>query len=161
MARSGYHEIGEHCVQAGISANDIIGFNLRKLTQPLSKGVMYELSCFRRNNSYTWIDFYTWIQQLYGDECLPTLGSVKVSVGRLEKKRSELSRNKQDDLIDSLFREPFFSSTTKVDASECQQLPTVNSDEPVMEQVNIELAQELRNTEEALATERSKKLMKT
>ena len=58
MARSDCHEIGEYCMQTGvyISANDIIGCNLRKLTQPLSKGVMYELSCFRRNNSYSWID---------------------------------------------------------------------------------------------------------
>ena len=45
---------------------------------------------------------------------------------------------------------------TKVDASEQQQLPTVLSDKPILEQVNLELAQELRSAEEALATEHSK-----
>ena len=93
--------IGEFCIQAEISADDIIGCNLRKLTQPLNKGVMYELSCFRRNNDY---NFYTWIEKLRGSDCcLPSLGSFKVSIGRLEKKCSELSRNKQSDQIECLF----------------------------------------------------------
>ena len=148
--------IGEYCMQAGITADDITDGSLRKLTQPLSKGVMYELNCFRRDNGYSWNEFYTWIKQLCGDKCMPSLGAVKVSVGRLEKKRSELSRNKQPDLIGSLFQEPIFPSTNKVDASEHQQLSTVHSNEPVLEQVNIELTRKLRSAEEALTTERSK-----
>jgi hypothetical protein len=142
-------------MQAGISADDIIGCNLRKLTQPLSKELMYELNFLRRNDDYSWVDFYTWIEKLCGSDCLPPLASIKVSIGRLEKKRSELSRNKQSDQIECLFREPFFSSM-KVDTRERQQFPAVHSNEPVLEQVNSELAQELRSTEEALATEQSK-----
>ena len=106
MAQSEY--LGEFCVQAGLSADDIIGCNLRKLAQPLSKGVMYELNCFRRSNDYSWINFYTWIEKLCGSDCLPPLGSIKVTIGRLEKMRSELSRNKQSDQIECLFWEAFF-----------------------------------------------------
>ena len=147
--------IGEFCIQAGISADDIIGCNLRKLTQPLNKGVMYELNCFRRNNDYNWFDFYTWIEKLHGSDCcLPSLGSIKVSIGRLEKKRSELSRNKESDQIECLFREPFFSSVMKVDVRE--QIPFVHSSEPALQQVNADLAHELKSTEEALANEQSK-----
>ena len=52
-------------------------------------------------------DFYDWVEQLCGH--LPSLGSIKVSISRLEKKCSELSHNKQSDLIEKLFQEPFFS----------------------------------------------------
>ena len=128
--------IGEFCIQAGIS-------------------VMYELNCFRRNDDYNWFDFYTWIEKLHGSDCcLPSLGSIKVSIGRLEKKRSELSRNKQSDQIECLFREPFFSSVMKVDARE--QIAFVHSSEPALQQVNADLAHELKSTEEALANEQSK-----
>ena len=143
--------IGEFCIQAGISADDIIGCN-GKLTQPLSKGVIYELNCFRRYNDYSWFDFYTWIEKLHGSDCcLPSLGSIKVSI---EKKRSELPHNKQSDQIECLFREPFISSVMKVDARE--QIPFVHSSEPALQQVNADLVHELMSTEEALANEQSK-----
>ena len=123
--------IGEFCIQAGISADDIIGCNLHKLPQPLNKEVMHELNCFRRNNDNSWFDLYTWIERLHGSDCcLPSLGSIKDSIGRLEKKRSELSRNKQSDQIECLFQEPFFSSVVKVDARE--HIPLVHLSEPAL-----------------------------
>ena len=66
LADAGCTCIGEHCVQAAISVDDICAHNLRKLTPPLNKGVIYELCCIRRDNNYTWNDFriYTWVKQL-------------------------------------------------------------------------------------------------
>jgi hypothetical protein len=69
-------------MQAGISADDIIGCNLRKLTQPLSKGLMSELNCLRKNDNYSWVDFYTWIEKLCGSDCL---GRLKFPLADLKK----------------------------------------------------------------------------
>ena len=50
--------IGECCRQAGISEDDITTHALaEKLTQPLSKGVIYELNRFRKNNGYTSVSY--------------------------------------------------------------------------------------------------------
>ena len=147
--------IGECCRQAGISEDDITTHALaEKLTQPLSKGVIYELNRFRKNNGYTWSDFYDWVKQLYGnDETLPTLGSVKVAISRLEKKCSELSRNKHSDQIEALFLEPFISSSKQVMASQGVTTNTASCSREVLEHVNVELARELKSAEEALVAE--------
>ena len=55
----------------------------------------------------SWSQFYDWIKALHGGSIAITFGSFKVMVGRLEKKRAELSRNKKHDELEHLLFQPF------------------------------------------------------
>ena len=66
----------------------------------LTKGIVYELSLLRKAYNISWSQFYDWAKALGG-------ASFKVTVGRIEKKRAELSRNKKHDELERLFLQPF------------------------------------------------------
>ena len=58
----------------------------------LTKGIVYGLSVLRSYN-ISWSQFYDRAKVLNGESIATSFGSFKVMVGRLKKKRVELSRN--------------------------------------------------------------------
>ena len=102
--------LGEHCEQVGISAQGIVNHLLPVLPISLiTKGVVFELNAFRVNCNFSWNCFYEWLTLMANDALPLTLTAVKSFVFRLNKKHSELSRNKHGDQIVLLFQEPFFA----------------------------------------------------
>ena len=73
----------------------------------LTKGIVYELSLLRKAYNISWSQFYDWAKALRGGSIATTFGSFKVMVGRLEKKRAELSRNQKHDELEHLLLQPF------------------------------------------------------
>ena len=87
--------LGEHCEKLGITVLDLEDGSLPILSnEELTKGIMIELNNFRRNNGNSWNEYYAWITRLCG--CVPSsnLPSVKAALSRINKKQSELLRNK-------------------------------------------------------------------
>ena len=68
---------------------------------------MYELSLLRKAYNVSWSKFYDWAKTLCGGSIATTFDSFKVIVGRLEKKRAELSRNKKHDELEQFLSQPF------------------------------------------------------
>ena len=100
--------LGEHCEQVRISAQDIINRLLPVLPiSSITKGVVFELNAFQVNCNFSWNCFYEWLTLMANDALPLTLTAVKSLVFRLNKKCSELSRNKYSDQIVLLFQEPF------------------------------------------------------
>ena len=89
---------GPHCKQVGIFCDTLLSshnLKLNKLTKgALTKGVLSELNDFRKENDISWDIFHRWIVQLKGEDDI-NLASLKVSLSRLDKKRTELKRNKE------------------------------------------------------------------
>ena len=97
--------------QVEISAQGIINYLLPVLPISLiTKGVVFELNAFRVKCNFSWNYFYEWLTLMANDALPLTLTAVKSLVFRLNKKRSELSRNKHGDQIVLLFQEPFLHS---------------------------------------------------
>ena len=73
----------------------------------LTKGIVYELSLLRKAyyNIIPWSQFYDWAKELCGGS-IATFSSFKVMVGRLEKKRAELSQNKKHYELEQLLFQP-------------------------------------------------------
>ena len=100
--------LGEHCEQVGIFAQGIVNHLLPVLPiSSITKGVVFELNAFRVNCNFSWNCFYEWLTLMANDALPLTLTAVKSLVFRLNKKRSELSRNKHGNQIVLLFQEPF------------------------------------------------------
>ena len=55
-----------------------------------------------------WNDLYTWLTKLCGCPPPSTLASVKAALSRLNKKRTELIRNKHGDQVSEIFKQLFF-----------------------------------------------------
>ena len=101
---------GEHCKNAEESLLAVDNRTLPKLTEPLTKGIVLELSIFRKKHDVSWIAFYDWLGRM-STVGLPSLPTLKALISRVEKKRSELSRNKQYLKLQSLLKEPISSGT--------------------------------------------------
>ena len=73
----------------------------------LTESIVYELSLLRKAyyNIIPWSQFYDWAKELCGGS-IATFSSFKVMVGRLEKKRAELSQNKKHDELEQLLFQP-------------------------------------------------------
>ena len=93
----------------------------------LTKGIVYELSLLRKAYyNIPWSQFYDWAKELCGGSIATTFSSFKVMVGRLEKKRAELSRNKKHDELEQLLLQPFsvqhgYTSSGETGASEVEK----------------------------------------
>ena len=145
-------DLGVHCRQAGICEEDLVTANQPKLTKPVSKGVAYELNIYRKKNEYSWNIFYEWLEQL-SCEALPPLATVRVSISRLQKKRSELSRNKRHNEIEELFQEPFFPAIpSRKTISRSVSSHNGSESASQLETVSLELARELSSAKETLVT---------
>lgn len=99
---------GDHCRIIGLTIDDFTSTKpLNLSSMSLTKGVVIELSALRKKANIPWIDFYDRVKSLCDDGFSVTFNTFKVKIGRLEKRRSELSKNKKLDEIKSLLSEPF------------------------------------------------------
>ena len=113
--------LGEHCEQVGISAQGIVNHLLPILPISLiTKGVVFELNAFRGNCNFSWNCFYEWLTLIANGTLPLTLVAVKSRVFRLNKKCSELSRNKHGEQIVLLFQETFFAQQSLPAAEHAQ-----------------------------------------
>ena len=149
--------LGSHCREAGICEGALIeheGQRILKLSRPVTKGIVYELNIFRLQYGYSWNVFYEWLNDLSREQ-LPSLAAIKVSISRLQKKRSELSRNKKHGEFEKLLLEPLVPVGPRI----VPLRPTCrnqNSSVSHLEAVNLELATELNSTKEELVVEQQK-----
>lgn len=104
---------GEHSRKMGLTVSCLIDKGEEELLQlaSFSKGIIYELSLLRKAHNIPWSQFYNWVKALSGESITMTFGSFKVMVGRLEKRRAELSQNKKHDELEHLLLQPFSTST--------------------------------------------------
>ena len=97
---------GEHSRNVGLTVACLIDDEELPTLTCLTKGIVYELSLLRKAYNISWSQFYDWAKALGGGS-IATFASFKVTVGRIEKKRAELSRNKKHDELERLFLQPF------------------------------------------------------
>ena len=97
---------GEHSRNVGLTVACLIDDEELPTLTCLTKGIVYELSLLRKAYNISWSQFYDWAKALGGGS-IATFASFKVTVGRIEKKRVELSRNKKHDELERLFLQPF------------------------------------------------------
>ena len=128
---------GEHSRKVGLTVACLIDDGELPQLTCLSKGIVYELSLLRKSYNISWSQFYDWIKALHGGSIAITFGSFKVMVGRLEKKRAELSRNKKHDELEHLLFQPF-----------SMQQEYTSSEEAGMSEVEKALETEKSKTEE-------------
>jgi len=101
---------GEHCKKVGLSIEQFYSASTRVRVTKISntkKGLIYEQSLMRKSRGTPWKDFYELVRAVCDDSFTVGLDSFKVMVGRLEKRRNLLLRNKQKSEVDVLFDEPF------------------------------------------------------
>ena len=100
---------GEHCKRVELSVDQFFSkANTKKITN-IKKG--YELNQVRKSRGTPWKEFYELVRAC---DSSFTVGfeSFKVMVGRLERKRSQLLRNRKKEEVDVLFEEPFCGGHT-------------------------------------------------
>ena len=102
--------LGEYCEGIGISKANLQDTSLLPTlsSDMLTKGIVFELNKYRICNSHSWNDLYTWLSKLCGCNPPSTLASVKAALSRLNKKRTELIRNKHGDQVNEIFKQSFF-----------------------------------------------------
>lgn len=84
---------GNQCKDAGLTVACLIDASDAKLPELtcLTKGVVFELNVLRKTHNISWNQFYGWAKALGGGSISVPFSSFKVMVGRLEKKKAELS----------------------------------------------------------------------
>ena len=98
---------GDHCKKLGLSINQFYCASQTTKITNIKKGPVYELCQVRKSRGTPWKDFYELMRAVCDASFTVSFDSFKVMVGRLEKKRSLLLRNKKKDDIEILFGEPF------------------------------------------------------
>ena len=91
----------EHSRSVGLTVACLIDDEELPTLTCLTKGIVYELSLLRKAYNISWSQFYDWAKALSGGS-FATFASFKVTVGRIEKKRAELSLNKKHDELERL-----------------------------------------------------------
>lgn len=105
MASKEVYFPGLRCKNANISIEKLVNGDVCKLSQhDFSKGILYELSQYRKANDVSWDEFYGWILKLT-EEAVPKLETLKVALSRLDKSCAKLKRNKQPDKLEALMDE--------------------------------------------------------
>ena len=128
---------GDHCKKLGLSINQFYSASqVMKITN-IKKGAVYELCQVRKSRGTPWRDFYELMRAVCDESFTVSFESFKVMVGRLEKRRSLLLRNKKREYIEVLLEEPFCGRHT---------IP-----EPVTDSKDSVLAKERAKTEELTA----------
>ena len=97
----------------GITARSWVPINqfysasqVMKITK-IKKGAVYELCQVRKSRDTPWRDFYELMRAVCDESFTVSFESFKLMVGRLEKRRSLLLRNKKIDDIEVLLGELF------------------------------------------------------
>ena len=104
---------GDYCRSSSLTTQSFTDSNLEVKISNVSKGIIFELNLLRKQNSIPWIKFYDLVKAVCDPTFTISFNNFKVMIGRLEKKRCELTRNKRAGDIDILFSEPFCSSHHK------------------------------------------------
>ena len=72
----------------------------------------------RKEHSWTWIQFYDRVKALCDSTFTVKFSSFKVIIGRVDKKRAELTRNKKLQELEELFMQKFCTVAPKQKAFE-------------------------------------------
>ena len=153
--------LGKFCQETGVSV-DALATGLLPKIKDLKKGLIHELNAYRKAHDVSWKDYYDWSEQMCENPAiLPTLEIFKVYVGRLEKKHSELLRNKNQSELNLLMDQPFCctkKARSYVSLSDIPSSKHVEStfDLEVLQKVNAEIAAELHVANAALHDEQNK-----
>lgn len=142
--------------------------------EKVSKGVVLELSQFRKSNNFSWGKFYSWMKAICPGSTLPPLSAMKSSIYRTESKVKQLKRNHHHHDIILIKNEPFLTEQVeKQHRSDRKEdpypLPVANEkllpeikadndkfDSEVLTTVNKALACELSTVQNALELEKAK-----
>ena len=101
---------GEYCKNLGLTIDEVYRASTHPPTMKIAnikKGPIYELSQIRKSRGTSWIKFYESVKSVCDSSFMTLFNSFKVMVGRLDKKRCELLRNKKKHELQGLFDEPF------------------------------------------------------
>ena len=94
MASKEVYFPGPQCKSANISIETLSNGDLCKLGQhDFSRGILYELSQYRKANNISWDEFYGWILKLT-EEAVPKLETLKVTLSRSDKSSAKFKKNK-------------------------------------------------------------------
>ena len=102
---------GPLCEELGLYGEMLLLDSI-ELTNPIdqvkiTKGVIFELSQFRKSHLVSWNTFYTWMKSICPGSPLPKLPALKSYIYRIETKIKQLKRNDCDEEIKSVIRNHF------------------------------------------------------
>ena len=160
-----YEEIGLYAEVLVLDSIELISTIDR---EKISKGVVLELSQFRKSNNFSWNKFHSWMKAICPEMTLQPLSAMKTSIYRIENKIKQLKRNHHDDSIAVIKNEPFITEKPyKADKEKhAYPLPIATEkflpefkayneklDSEVLTTVNKALAYELSSVQNALELE--------
>ena len=165
--------LGPLCEEVGIYSEMLALESLELMPHidqlKITKGVVLELSQFRRRNNFSWNQFYSWMKAICSISTLPPLPVMRSSVYRIENKIKQLKRNHHDDHIVIIKKEPFIAeqveetnreedhpSPRPVDVLCKASVNNENFDSEVVKTVNKALAFELSTVKNDLEIEQAK-----
>ena len=131
---------GEHCKQVGLTVACLMNDTVPQVTN-LTKGIIYELSLLRKAHDIPWSNFYEWAKALCGGSIAFSFGAFKVAVGRLERKKAELSRNKKHIELQDLFLQSFCVQDRTQTSSEADEEMEVSETERALEREKARTAE--------------------
>ena len=110
---------GKYCQRIGLSVDNFlhsVSASMPLFLSNVKKGTVCELDVLRRENNMTWIQFYDRMKALCDTTFTLTFTSFKVTIGRIDKKKTELTRNKRYQELEDLFMQPLCTCvpTTKL-----------------------------------------------
>ena len=160
---------GPLCEELGLYGEMLLLDSI-ELTNPvdqekITKGVIFELSQFRKSHNVSWNTFDTWMKSICPGSSLPQLPALKSYIGRIETKIKQLKRNHRDEEIKSVMKEPFLkerqqpnTSTLTVDREKVSSTTKQNwpCETEVLRSVNKSLACELATAQNALTLQEAK-----
>ena len=160
---------GPLCEELGLYGEMLLLDSI-ELTNPIdqekiTKGVIFELSQFRKSHLVSWNTFYTWMKSICPGSSLPKLPALKSYIYRIETKIKQLKRNHCDEEIKSIIKEPFLKecqqpndSTLTVDREKVSSTTKQNwpYETEVLTSVNKSLACELVTVQNALTLQEAK-----
>ena len=138
MATNGDYP-GEYCHKIGLTTENFNAGKHACQVADIQRGVIYELSCMRKRLSIPWVVFFENVESLTDSRFNVSFSCFKVMVGRLEKKRAELARNKRHEELEIYMSEPFCSQVSQ---------PNVDIEIPNVTKAEKDLAKERKINEE-------------
>ena len=131
----------------------------------ITKGVILELSQFRKSHNVSWNVFDAWMKSICPGSSLPQLPALKSYIGRIETKIKQLKRNHCEEEIKSVMKEPFLKECQQPntrtltvdrekDSSTAKQYWPCETE--VLKSVNKSLAYELAAAQNALTLQEAK-----
>ena len=112
---------GPLCEELGLFGEMLLLDSI-ELTDPvdeekITKGVIFELSQFRKSHNVSWNAFDAWMKLICPGLSLPQLPALKSYIGRIETKIKQLKRNHRNEEMKSVMKEPFLKECQQPNAS--------------------------------------------